>query len=128
MLVTKYFIVPVGIVCGLILPENLSTALMVFGISMIIMFIGRVPFKFLVAYIGMGIIVVALFVMVLAVVTKDNRVQVWKNRIEHFFSAAVDEDEDFQSYQQADCLEKLPEDQPRETCFRNRTLTSFLQL
>ena len=47
MLVTKYFMFPVAIVCGLILPENLSTALMIFGISMIIMFIGRVPFKFL---------------------------------------------------------------------------------
>jgi len=99
MLVTKYFIVPVGIVCGLILPENLSTALMIFGISMIIMFIGRVPFKFLLAYIGMGIGVVVLFVMVLTVVTKDNRVQVWKNRIEHFFSGAVDEDGDYQSNQ-----------------------------
>ena len=55
MLVTKYFIFPVGIVCGLIMPENLSTALMIFGMSMIIMFIGRVPFKFLLAYIGMGV-------------------------------------------------------------------------
>src|SRR5450759_1595716 len=36
MLVTKYFIIPIGIVCGLILPENLSTALMVFGIAMVI--------------------------------------------------------------------------------------------
>jgi cell division protein FtsW len=45
MLVSKYFIFPVGIVCGLIMPENLSTALMIFGMSMIIMFIGRVPLK-----------------------------------------------------------------------------------
>jgi len=37
MLVTKYFMVPIAIICGLILPENLSTALMVFGISMIIL-------------------------------------------------------------------------------------------
>ena len=56
MLVTKYFIVPVGIICGLILPENLSTALMIFGISMIIMFIGRVPFRFLLAYVGMAVV------------------------------------------------------------------------
>jgi cell division protein FtsW len=99
MLVTKYFIFPVGIVCGLILPENLSTALMIFGISMIIMFIGRIPFKFLLAYVGMGVVGVIFFAMVLTVVTKDNRVQVWKNRIEHFFSGAVDEDGDFQSNQ-----------------------------
>jgi cell division protein FtsW len=99
MLVTKYLIFPVAIVCGLILPENLSTALMIFGISLIIMFIGRVPFKFLLAYVGMGFVGVILFAMVLTVVTKDNRVQVWKNRIEHFFSGAVDEDGDYQSNQ-----------------------------
>jgi cell division protein FtsW len=99
MLVTKYLMFPVAIVCGLILPENLSTALMIFGISMIILFIGRVPFKFLLAYLGMAIVGVVLFAMVLTVVTKSNRVQVWKNRIEHFFSGQVDEDGDFQSNQ-----------------------------
>jgi cell division protein FtsW len=99
MLVTKYFIVPVGIVCGLIMPENLSTALMVFGMSMIIMFIGRVPFKFLISYIGIGVVGVLLFAMVLTVVKKDNRVQVWKNRIEHFVSGKGDSDSDYQSNQ-----------------------------
>lgn len=99
MLVTKYFIIPIGIVCGLILPENLSTALMVFGIAMVIMFIGRVPFKFLLAYIGMAVVGVVLFAVVLTMVTKSNRVQVWKNRIEHFVSGKADEDGDYQSNQ-----------------------------
>jgi cell division protein FtsW len=98
-LVTKYFIVPVAIVCGLILPENLSTALMIFGISLIIMFIGRIPFKFILAYIGMGIVGFILFALVLSAVTKDNRVEVWKNRIEHFFSGEMDADGDYQSNQ-----------------------------
>lgn len=99
MLVTKYFIIPIGIVCGLILPENLSTALMVFGIAMVIMFIGRVPFKFLLAYVGMAVVGVVLFAMVLTMFTKSNRVQVWKNRIEHFVSGKADEDGDYQSNQ-----------------------------
>lgn len=98
-LVTKYFIFPIAVVCGLILPENLSTSLMVFGICIIIMFIGRVPVKFLLAYIGMGIVGVVLFAMVLSVVSESNRVEVWKNRIEHFFSGEVDEDGDYQSNQ-----------------------------
>ena len=98
-LVTKYFIFPIGVVCGLILPENLSTSVMVFGISIIIMFIGRIPVKFLLAYIGMAIVGVVLFAMVLTVVTKSNRVQVWKNRIENFISGEVDEDGDYQSNQ-----------------------------
>ena len=99
MLVSKYFIFPVGIVCGLIMPENLSTALMIFGMSMIIMFIGRVPLKFILAYIGIGVVAILLFAMVLTVVKKDNRVQVWKNRIEQFFSGKGNEDKDYQSNQ-----------------------------
>jgi cell division protein FtsW len=98
-LVTKYFIVPVAIVCGLILPENLSTALMIFGISLVIMFIGRIPFKFIVAYIGMGIVGFIIFALVLSAFTKDNRVEVWKNRIEHYFSGEMDADGDYQSNQ-----------------------------
>jgi cell division protein FtsW len=99
MLVTKYFIIPIAIICGLILPENLSTSLMIFGISMIILFIGRVPFKFLLAYVGMAVVGVVMFAMVLAMVSKSNRVQVWKNRIEHYFSGTADEDSDYQSNQ-----------------------------
>jgi cell division protein FtsW len=99
MLVSKYLLLPVAIICGLIMPENLSTAVMVFGISMIIMFIGRVPLKFLLAYVGIAVVGVFLFAMVLTVVVKSNRVQVWKNRIEHFFSGTPDADGDYQSNQ-----------------------------
>lgn len=99
MLVTKYLLFPVAIICGLIMPENLSTAVMIFGMSLVIMFIGRVPFKFLIAYIGIGVVAIILFALVLTMVSKTNRVQVWKNRIEHYFSGATDEDGDYQSNQ-----------------------------
>ena len=99
MLVTKNFILPVAIICGLILPENLSTALMIFGTSMIIMFIGRVPFRYILTYIGIGVVGVILFAVLLTMVSKTNRVQVWKNRIEHFFTGSGNEDDDYQSNQ-----------------------------
>ncbi len=99
MLVSKYFMIPVAIICGLIMPENLSTAMMIFGISMIILFIGRVPFKFLLAYIGIAVVAIILFAMVLTVVMKSNRVEVWKNRIENYFSGKDDPDGDYQSNQ-----------------------------
>jgi cell division protein FtsW len=98
-LVSKYFILPVAVVSALILPENLSTALMVFGISMVIMFIGRVPFKFLLIYVLIAIVGVFLFAMLLSAVKKDNRVEVWKNRIEHFISGKSDPDSDYQANQ-----------------------------
>ena len=96
MLVTKYFMFPVAVICILIMPENLSTAMMIFAISIIIMYIGRVPFRFLLAYIGMAVVGVVLFALVLTVVTKDNRVEVWKNRIESFFSSDTNTDDDYQ--------------------------------
>jgi cell division protein FtsW len=73
MLVTKYLMFPVAVICALIMPENLSTALMVFGISMIIMFIGRVPFKYLLAYLGIAVVGVVMFAMVLSMFSEKNR-------------------------------------------------------
>ena len=99
MLVTRYLMVPVAVICALIMPENLSTALMVFGISMIIMFIGRVPFKFLLAYVGIAVVGVAIFASVLIMVSDDNRVATWERRLKAHFSRKVDDDTNYQSNQ-----------------------------
>lgn len=99
MLITKYFMVPVALISGLIMPENLSTAVMIFGISLVIMFIGRVPLRFLLAYVGIAVAGIILFAFLLTVFTESNRVQVWKNRIERFVSGEEDPDGDYQSNQ-----------------------------
>jgi cell division protein FtsW len=99
-LVTKYLMLPIAVVCGLIMSENLSTSLMIFGVCMIILFIGRVPFKYLLAYVGIAIAGIVLFALLLSVVSPDsNRVSVWKNRIEHYFKGGATEDEDYQANQ-----------------------------
>jgi cell division protein FtsW len=98
--VTMKLVVPIGIVCVLIMSENLSTAVMIFGISMIILYIGRVPFKFLLTYAGLGLAAVILFASLLLIFKKDdNRVQVWKNRIEAYFSGESNPDADYQANQ-----------------------------
>ena len=98
--VTMKLLVPVAIVCVLIMSENLSTALMIFGISMIILYIGRVPVRFLLAYAGLGLAGVILFASLLLVFKKDdNRVQVWKNRIEAHFGGKSNPDADYQANQ-----------------------------
>jgi cell division protein FtsW len=73
---------------------------MIFGICMIILFIGRVPFKYLMAYLGIALAGIVLFVLLLSVVSPNsNRVAVWKNRVEHFFSGNANDDEAYQSNQ-----------------------------
>ncbi len=99
MIVTKYLMLPIAVVCGLIMPENLSTALMIFLISMIILFIGRVPLRYLFAYAGMAVAGVVMFALVLSMVSEKNRVEVWKTRIERYFSGDTNEEADYQSNQ-----------------------------
>jgi len=99
MVVTKYFFVPVAVVCGLIMPENLSTAVLIFGTSMIIMFIGRIPFRYILGFIGMAAVGIAFFIFVLVYVVKDSRAPVWKARIEAFFTGKTDEADDYQANQ-----------------------------
>jgi cell division protein FtsW len=41
----KYIMIPTGIICGLIFSENFSTAALLFGVIMLMMFVGRVPYK-----------------------------------------------------------------------------------
>lgn len=98
--VTMKLGLPVAAVFILVMPENLSTAVMIAGISMIILFIGRVPVKFILAYIGLGLAAIILMVTLLMIIKKDNnRVMVWKARIEAFFSGKSDPDDDYQANQ-----------------------------
>jgi cell division protein FtsW len=97
---TVRLVVPVAVVCLLIMPENLSTALMIFGISMIIIFIGRVPLKFIMAYAGMGLAGVVLFASLLLLFKKDDsRVETWKARLEAHFDGKSSPDADYQANQ-----------------------------
>jgi len=100
MVVTWKLAIPIAAVCMLIMPENLSTAAMIFAISMIILFVGRVPMKFLFTYAGLGLAGVVLVASLLLVFKKDdNRVKVWTNRIERYFSGKGDTDADYQANQ-----------------------------
>jgi len=96
---TKVFIVPLAIVCVLIMPENLSTALMVFAICMVVLFIGRVPLKYIFAWAGIALAALILLVLLLDAFTDANRVETWKGRIESFVSHENDPDSDYQSNQ-----------------------------
>lgn len=67
-------IVPVGIICLLIAPSNLSTSLLIAGTSIMLMFIGRVSTRHLLITIGLACIPIAILFTV-AVNTYDKKEQ-----------------------------------------------------
>lgn len=77
---------PVILICGLIAPNNLSTALLLFFTSMTLMFIGRVHLK----YIGLLVLLGAGFlgglVLMGMVFPEAIRVETWTSRFGEFFN------------------------------------------
>lgn len=67
-------IIPVAIVCLLIAPSNLSTALLISGTSILIMFIGRISTKHILMTVGLMMIPVVILFTV-AVTTYDKKEQ-----------------------------------------------------
>lgn len=84
---------PVGITLMLILPNNFSTAALIFAMVVMLTFIGNYPIKYIASIIGLGIAMFAFFIIVAKVVEKTNpenmpkvfgRVKTWENRVESF--------------------------------------------
>lgn len=92
---------PILTICGLILPSNLSTAAILFTTCFVLMFIGRVSIKYMAAFAGVGIALLALFILIMWNMPNKGRVHTWKNRIENFTGGDknIDPDKAFQSVQ-----------------------------
>ncbi len=80
----------ISLVCILILPTNLSTAAIIFTVSFILMFVGRIPFKYLASFVGLGIAGLALFVLLATALSHEGRISTWKARIERYVSGEGD--------------------------------------
>jgi cell division protein FtsW len=89
-------ILPVSIVCLLILYANFSTAAILFTTSIVLMYIGRVNFKHLLALGGIGIVLFALFIALAFAFNQKGRIQTWTNRIENYVSGNADDQDNFQ--------------------------------
>ncbi len=78
-------VLPVIIICGLIFPTNLSTAVMLFLVSMVIMFVGRAKLLHLLAVLGSGLvfggIIVSLVIFAPGIIPRG---ETWKQRILDF--------------------------------------------
>jgi cell division protein FtsW len=90
-------IIPVLIVCVLILPANFSTAAILFTTSLVLMFIGRVNVRHILAMIGLGIVAMV-FILTMVKVSPSlmhkvfPRAETWMSRIENFGEDESEED------------------------------------
>ncbi len=105
-------IIPVGIVCLLIAPANLSTALLVGATSLLLMFIGRVSMKHIMLVVGAALIPVVMLVSLamayydkeegkmkeLPAVLEAGRIPTWMSRVQNFVydDKSFDKDENYQ--------------------------------
>jgi cell division protein FtsW len=102
-------IVPIGIICLLIAPANLSTALLTGATGLLLMFIGRASTKHIMATIGIALIPIAILISI-AIATYDGhadkeaakstaitelrshgRIGTWIRRVQDFIYANADE-------------------------------------
>ena len=75
---------PIFVICGLIIKDNFSTAAILFLISLIMLFLGKIPFGKISIMLGSGAIVIASLIAVHKAVPEINllpRFETWENRI-----------------------------------------------
>lgn len=99
-------IIPVGIICMLIAPANLSTAVLIGGTSLLLMFIGRVSIKHILLTIAIALIPVILLISVavstydkeageskkLPAILSSGRIPTWISRIQTFVYSSKEDD------------------------------------
>jgi cell division protein FtsW len=101
-------IIPVAIICALIAPANLSTALLLGSCCLMLMFIGRVKAKHLLLTIGISLIPVVILVSIamayydkkeekckdLPAILQVSRIPTWIKRVQNFMYSSKDVDRD----------------------------------
>jgi len=70
--------------CALILPANFSTAAIVFVTAFTLMFVGRIPLRYLTLFVFTGVFALSIFIGGALLLDKEGRISTWKNRIESF--------------------------------------------
>ncbi len=98
----KWMIGLMIVVCGIIAADNLSTAVMLFGICFLLMFIGNVKPIRLLKVVGGGIGLILLVVLLLNIIPDSlkekgplKRVDTWQSRITNFGDSKAEDEESY---------------------------------
>lgn len=91
------FWIPVLLVVGLILPANLSTAVLILFMVTVVAFLGGYPLKYLAALLGAAVLFLTLFILLAKAYPEafPNRVDTWMSRLESF-TGQGDDNKDYQ--------------------------------
>lgn len=89
-------IVPIVMVCGLIAPADLSTAIILFFTCLLMMFVGRVALKYIGLLVLSGLFVFASLIMLGREFKDYIRVETWENRIQQFVEPDMDNADTYQ--------------------------------
>ncbi len=76
--------------CALILPANFSTAAIVFLTAFSLMFVGRIPVKYLALLVFTGLFALSIFIGGALLINKEGRIATWKHRIEAYVDGEGD--------------------------------------
>lgn len=77
-------IIPVVLICGLIAPADLSTAMLLFLTCILLMFMGRVATKYIIVLLGLGVATFGLLVILGDAFPDFIRVETWAERLYNF--------------------------------------------
>lgn len=80
----KQVFLPIALTTGLILPANLSTAVLIFGVAMILVFFSNLKFKYYAGMIGVVMIIGIMFLGAVKTFKDVGRFATWNSRIEGF--------------------------------------------
>ena len=94
-------LLPIVVTAVLIVPENLSTAMILFFTSVFIMYIGRIAFKHIMMLFGISVVAFGLLFLIIFMLPDSalkhaGRAATWKHRIENFRKGSDDGDESYQ--------------------------------
>jgi len=83
-------IFPILIICGLIAPADLSTAVVLFATCILLMFIGRVKFSYMLTMGGVGLAGLGMLIMISMYGSSHGRLATWQSRIESYVEGDVE--------------------------------------
>ena len=78
------------VTCALILPANFSTAAILFATAFTLMFVGRIPVRYLLLMVFTGVFILSVFVGGSLLLNREGRIATWKNRIENYMEGEGD--------------------------------------